>query len=451
MDIKDKLAQLRKDRDARRPADPKPEEAWRAIEADASLTTKQKLQRLIDLTGAARGPRPRPAGPAAPSRVPAEPFRFTENPFRVETRYGQVPIGLGLRIPGDILAFLGRDPVFRALDLSSALFLDLETTGLAGGTGTVPFLVGLGYYRGERFHVAQFFLEDLAGEERMVREVGRFLEEGKFTSLVTYNGKAFDLPLLETRFILHRLRFPAAELPHLDFLFSARTLWQHRFDSCRLGVLAQEICKAPRDEDIPSAEIPLRYFHYLRSRDFSAVEPILYHNQEDILSLLGVVVAASLLVSRGREAVEAPAAAGPLPSAGAVAADDALDAFGVARLFERAGDGARSAALMEKALHGGLRGEASEVARKALSRHFKKARDWDKAKSLWQGDGAEDQLYCRRELAMFFEHREGNLEEAVRVAEDGLALSLERQSAFYRQDFEKRLTRLRGKLRRAKP
>ena len=122
----------------------------------------------------------------------------------------------------------------------------------------------------------------------MLEELSAFFRDGKFRSIVTYNGKAFDVPLLETRFILKRQKYVLNEWPHLDFLFSARSLWKHKYDSCRLFHLAREVVAADRSEDIPGAEIPQRYFDYLRTGDFGLIEPILYHNQEDILSLLGL-------------------------------------------------------------------------------------------------------------------------------------------------------------------
>ena len=176
---------------------------------------------------------------------------------------------MGLQIPGSILAFLSRDGAFEELDLCSAVFLDLETTGLAGGTGTVPFLVGLGYFRDDRFKVSQFFLSEMAEERRLIGEVAQFFKDMDFKSVITYNGKAFDVPLLETRFALNRTPFPVRDLPHLDFLFSARHLWKHKYDSCRLFNLAQQVAQAERAEDIPGAEIPTRYFQYIRTGDFS--------------------------------------------------------------------------------------------------------------------------------------------------------------------------------------
>jgi uncharacterized protein YprB with RNaseH-like and TPR domain len=430
VDIEDKLKNLRREREARNRAQ-KIQATWKKVDGEEGLSVKEKLERLITLTDTGWTGRTVPKPPVLEVRR-REPVELHENPYLLGARYGQIPIAMGLQIPGQILAFLSRDPAFEGLDLASSVFLDLETTGLAGGTGTVPFLVGLGYYRDDRFKVSQFFLSDLAEEERLVRDVAQFFKDMDFRSVITYNGKAFDVPLLETRFTLHRTPFPVRDLPHLDFLFSARHLWKHKYDNCRLFNLAQQIAQAERAEDIAGAEIPLRYFQYIRTGDFSLIEPILYHNQEDLLSLLSVVVAGAVLVDRNREAAEKGDA-------------DALDLYGVARLFESAGDAARSAALLEKALEGRLPADVSHTARKKLSHHFKKNQAWEKAVSLWQGMGAGNEVFSFRELSMYFEHKAKNYEEAIRVAEEGLAVSIGRSVADQR-DFEKRLERLRGKV-----
>jgi len=434
MDIEDKLKHLRREREARNRAQ-KIQTTWGKIDGEDGLSVKEKLERLIKLTDKGRAGRslPKPQIPEARGREPVE---LHENPYLPGARYGQIPIAMGLQIPGHILAFLSRDGAFQELDLGSAVFLDLETTGLAGGTGTVPFLVGLGYYRDGRFKVTQFFLSELAEEGRLLREVSQFFKDMDFRSVITYNGKAFDVPLLETRFALHRTPFPVRDMPHLDFLFSARHLWKHKYDNCRLCHLAQQIAQVERADDIPGAEIPLRYFQYIRTGDFSLIEPVLYHNQEDLLSLLSVVVAGAVLVDRNREAAER-------------GDGDALDLYGVARLFESAGDTARSAALLERALEGRLPADISHTARKKLSHHFKKSQAWDKAVSLWQGMSAGNEVFSFRELSMYFEHRAKNYEEAIRVAEEGLAVSMGRSGADQR-DFEKRLERLRGKVRKQK-
>jgi uncharacterized protein len=434
MDLDDKLKQLRRERDARTRSQ-KIRTEWEKIDGEDGLSVKQKLERLISLTdkGKATAVRSEPGPPMKPRR---EPVRIIENSYVLAARYGQIPISMGLQIPGSILSFLSRDGGFQGLDLSSALFIDLETTGLAGGTGTVPFLVGLAYYRDERFKVTQFFLDDMGEEGRLLEELERFVREMGFRSVVSYNGKAFDLPLIETRFALHRTPCPLRDLPHLDFLFSARSLWKHKYESCRLFDLAQAIVHAARSEDIPGAEVPLRYFQYIRGGDFSLIEPILYHNQEDLLSLLGVIVAGAVLVERNREAAERGEA-------------DAMDLYGVARLFERAGDMTTTTALLERALAGGLTAEVSHQARKKLSGHFKKNKDWDKALGFWQEMAAGDEFDCFRELAMYFEHRARDYDQAIRFATEGLAVSKGRSAAAER-DFEKRIVRIKAKMARAK-
>ena len=432
MPIKDELKLLKKERDAR-DRSRTVRDTWQKIDRDGeNLTTKEKLERLVSLTRQKRGPAVKSV-PAPIEPGHREPVQLFENPYTLGARYGQVMISLGLEIPGKALAKLSHDVAFEGLSLDSALFLDLETTGLAGGTGTLPFLVGMGYYRDGRFNVAQYFLSEMGDEGRMVRELGQFFREMDFKSVVTYNGKAFDMPLLETRFALQRERFPLAGLPHLDFLFSARHLWKHRYESCRLSHLAREIVRADRDEDIPGAEIPIRYFQYIRSGDFSLIEPILYHNQEDILSLLGVVIEGALLFDRGRRPSQDEA--------------DAMDLVGIGRLYESVGDLERSVELFEKALGGDLSGEVSVQVRTKLSRHFKKNRAWDKAVPLWQGAAGGDAFSSCRELAMYYEHREKNYEEAIRAAEEGLALAMG-VSPQYEQDFRKRLERLKHKVRR---
>jgi uncharacterized protein YprB with RNaseH-like and TPR domain len=438
MPLEDKLKALRREREARTHAR-HVETTWDKLGEDSGLTVKEKLERLIALTDKGRGMAVRTEGrPVEKKR--REPVQVFENSYALGASYGQIPISMGLQIPAEIIGFLSRDAAFQGLDLSSAVFLDLETTGLAGGTGTVPFLVGLAYYRDERFKVTQFFLNEMAEEDRLVRELAQFVQDMGFKSIVTYNGKAFDLPLVETRFALHRSPCPLRGLPHLDFLFSARSLWKHKYDSCRLFHLAQQIVQAERSEDIPGAEIPLRYFQYIRSGDFSLIEPILYHNQEDLLSLLGVVVAGSVLVERNRETA-------------ATGEGDPMDLYGVAKLFERAGDATRSAALLEKALDGrrGLSAETSLAARKKLSHHFKKSKNWDKALPFWQEMAAAEDVDCDcfHELAIYFEHTAKDYDEAIRVATEGLAVSKGKSPAA-EKDFEKRIARLRDKKAKTK-
>lgn len=432
MNLDEKLKRLKAEREARsRGPASSVENAWSRLQREAGLTTKEKLEQLIRLTGGATGSRPKKPEPF--ESEPRRALQVFENTYAPDTRYGKLIIADALAVGGEVLRYLSRDEAFRDLDLSTTVFLDLETTGLAGGTGTIPFLVGLGYFRERTFVVAQYFLGDPSEEGRMLQELSRFFTEMNFKSVLTYNGKAFDLPLLETRFILQRKSLVLTGLPHLDFLFAARTLWKHKHDSCRLFHLAQQVIEAPRDEDIPGAEIPYRYFDYLRSGDFSRIEPILYHNQEDILSLLGLVISGAKLFS------EEDFADGSGP--------DPLDLVGVGKVFANAGEAARSARLFERALVGRLPSEVAVSVVRRLTAQLKKDADWEKAVALWRDGSAAEHVFCFRELAIYYEHKTRDLSEAKRVTEEGLALAMERSSS-ERADFEKRLARLNSKIQK---
>lgn len=448
MDLKQKLEHHKKEREVRKRG-VSVEDAWRRLDQDDSLSVKSKLEKLINLTGAAKSPRPKPTASPAWEPQPRESLQYFENSYALDVRYGRHKIGDGLAVDGETLYYLSRDEEFQGLDLGTALFFDLETTGLAGGTGTIPFLVGLGYYRDDKFVVAQYFLGDPSEEEKMLEELDAFFQEGKFRSVVTYNGKAFDVPLLETRYILKRRKYVLNEWPHLDFLFSARSLWKHKHESCRLFHLAREVVAADRSEDIPGAEIPQRYFNYLRTGDFGLIEPILYHNQEDILSLLGLVVAGAKLFKGERAAGEDEEGL------------DALDLVGVGRLFETAGEMDRSISIFERALNGNLPAGIEVALKEKISFHFKRAKNYEKAVPLWKDLSEKEwsvlnereikgMLNGLRQLAIHHERHTRDLAEAVRISEEGLALA-ERVSGRMRDDFRGRLNRLNAKLLKSKP
>lgn len=410
-------------------------QAWSEINRDESLPLKSKLEQLISLQGTPaqkKAPSPKPG----PEPEPCEPLRILENSYAPDARYGRITVSSGLKLTGDILTCLSKDEAFRELDLSTALFLDLETTGLSGGSGVIPFLVGLGYYQGDHFHVLQYFLGEPGAEERMVAELAEFFSEMDFQSLVTYNGKAFDLPLLETRFIINRQPLVLSGIPHLDFLFPARRLWQHKYESCRLYNLALEVIYTGRTEDIPSAEIPWRYFQYLQTGSYDLVEPIIYHNAEDILSLLGLVISGGQIFASDQETYR----------------PDAMDLFGAGRIMESYGDEERSLEYFEKALEGRLSQGLTLSVKRRLSLKLKKNGDWERAVKLWAEmvDGTSvtrDSLFSFRELAMYFEHRKKDFERARSIAEEGLVASFG-VSAAYENDFRYRLERIKEKLKK---
>jgi len=433
-DIKEKLEQIRKERQSRSKSR-FVAETWEKIHKEENISTKEKLERLISLSRELKQEKPK--APAF-EPLPREPFQFFENAYSLDSRYGKIKISSGLDISGDILSCLSQEAAFRDLDLSTALFIDLETTGLSGGTGVVPFNIGMGYYRDDKFHVAQYFLGDLAEEERMIQEVGEFFRDMDFRSVVTYNGKGFDLPLLETRFILYRQPLILSDLPHLDFLYPARRLWSHKYESCRLYHLALEVVQTDRSEDIPSAEIPWRYFQYIQTGNFELIEPILYHNQEDILSLLGVVIIGAHIFSEEPD----------------LCMGDAMDFYGAGKIMENIGNVERSVQFFKRALDGSLSDEVSLEAKKRLSSHFKRNQEWEKAVPIWEEMTSSRvatpaQLFSFRELAMYLEHKLKRYEEAKKIAEEGFVLS-SGVSSYYERDFSYRLERLRRKIKQRK-
>src|SRR5579859_3798690 len=172
-------------------------------------------------------------------------------------------------------------------ETSRLMFLDTETTGLAGGTGTCAFLIGVGAVEGSQFVVRQYFLRDYP-EEKAMLALADALEN--YEGLVTFNGKTFDIPLLETRYALARMESPFARLLHLDLLHPARRLWKLRLESCALGHLETEVLGIHRQGDVDGSEIPGIYFDYLRTGDSRGLQPVFYHNALDIISLAALTV-----------------------------------------------------------------------------------------------------------------------------------------------------------------
>lgn len=202
-------------------------------------------------------------------------------------------------------------------DRTPPLFVDLETTGLAGGAGTHAFLIGCGWFGADGFETRQYFLTGFETEPELLAAAAEHL--GSAAALVTYNGKSFDLPVLETRFLFQRMTMPFAETPHVDMLHPARRMWQGD-ESCALSALERELFDKFRVGDVPGYEIPARYFQYVRTGQASVLEPVLEHNRLDLVSLAGLAVRAGWLIEQGPEA-----------------ARDPRECYGLGRLLERAG------------------------------------------------------------------------------------------------------------------
>ena len=182
----------------------------------------------------------------------------------------------------DTLALMSEKVMPEHFDPRRILYLDTETTGL-GGSGTVAFLVGMGFLTDEGFEVHQFLMRDYPEEPYLLKHVANGL--GKFDALCTFNGTTFDVPLLESRFLMNRMDRNCLDLPHLDLLHMCRRLWKLRLGRCNLGRLEEVVLGKPRQDDLPGSEVPQRYFAYLKTKQMSLLDDILKHNAQDIASL----------------------------------------------------------------------------------------------------------------------------------------------------------------------
>jgi uncharacterized protein YprB with RNaseH-like and TPR domain len=406
--------------------------------ASDSPSLKDRLERLV-AAAAQREPRPR----AAP--VPLEElvagmrrenergeFFVVDTSVHLEERHGDVPLSRCHTIGPDTVSVLAADPDLAGFDLREAVFLDTETTGLAGGAGTAAFLIGAGWFEGERFQVRQYFMRDYHEEGALLHALEEDL--GGSSSIVTYNGRAFDVPLLDTRFRLNRSRFALGEVPHLDLLHPARRLWKERLESCRLQSLEVALMGLRRTGDIPGDEIPQVYFDWVRRRDARLLARVFEHNRQDIVSLAALAVLACQWVEEGR-------------------AEDPRDVYSLARVLERARLYEKSEAQYRRALDLGA-GDLRGPALLRMAWRAKRAGDYERAASLWEEAGEAGQPEGWRELAMHHEHRTRDLDAALRAVEHGMRLVGEEgdgRSWHAAESFRHRRQRLKRKKARRRP
>lgn len=204
-----------------------------------------------------------------------------ERAFPGHKQHGSSDIGALTELSGTLLNALGEQQI--DAPPTRWAFLDTETTGLLGDSGTYAFLIGVGRITSEGFRVRQFFLREYAEELSALAALEKHL--GEFDVLITYNGKTYDQPLLEGRYRTKRHRHPFSRLSHVDLLHGARRLWKLRLENCRLIQLEQEILGFCREGDLPGELIPYVYFEYLRSHEAQRLIPIFHHNAMDIVTL----------------------------------------------------------------------------------------------------------------------------------------------------------------------
>ncbi len=196
-------------------------------------------------------------------------------------RHGSMDISTLQELPEDLLGALSGGECSSS-PVGRWAFLDTETTGLAGGSGTYAFLIGVGHVARDGYCLRQFFMRDYGEEPSLLHALSEYLAQ--FDVLVTYNGKTYDHPLLETRYRMCRMKPPFSRLQHLDLLHGARRLWKLRLESCRLVDLENQILGVEREGDLPGEMIPYVYFEYLRTKQAFRLAPIFHHNAIDLLT-----------------------------------------------------------------------------------------------------------------------------------------------------------------------
>jgi hypothetical protein len=322
------------------------------------------------------------------------------------------------------------------------LFVDIETTGLSGGAGTVAFLVGCGWFDLGAFHSRQFLLPSFAGERALLAAIAD--EVAPAGLIVTYNGKTFDLPLLETRWLFHRMETPFADKRHFDMLHPARRLWRRRApasvdpasadDGCSLGALERALLGFERVGDVPGFEIPSRYFQFLRTADPRPLVEVLEHNRLDLISLAAVVARAQGLVAGGPDACR-----------------DAHERLALGRVFDHAGRSETAEACFRRAAGEGDASVRAEALLRLAWKCRRERRHGDAAEACRAilevrgrtGPVAIARRYALQSLAIHHEHRDRDLEAARDFAVAALEAD---ERPRWRKDVQHRLARLERKL-----
>ena len=350
-----------------------------------------------------------------------------ENYFPKDYRCGEVELFQIFQSSAKTISNLARDDRLKEIDINKTVFLDTETTGLAGGAGTYIFLVGVGYFEEDQFCVRQYFMRDYNEERALLSALNELL--ANFKAVVTYNGKTFDLPLMESRYIMSGMKMSLKDPYHFDLLYPARRLWKRRLENCSLSTVERDILGVIRDDDVPGHLIPEIYFRYLRTKNARAIKQVFEHNLQDIISLVALVSRMCFLVED------------PLNNT-----EYGMDIFSIGKMFDEEREYEQSTHYYTEALkHNLAEEEVLEILRLA-SFAYKRQGKWKEAEEMWKEiikRSREFIYYPYEELAKYYEHHLKDYQKAEMVVKE--ALNIE-ENIFLREKLQYRLNRIKCKL-----
>jgi len=296
----------------------------------------------------------------------------------------------------DVLALWAQAAQLADCAISDFIFLDTETTGLSGGTGTIPFMIGAARFIQNQFVVEQFFLRNPSEEKAQLAALNQFVDGGQ--AIVSYNGKSFDLPIINTRYILNRLGNPFEEMAHFDLLHISRRVWKRRLKQCNLGNIEKEILQFQRSgEDAPGYLVPEFYRDYLLNGDGSQIAKVFYHNEIDVVSLSALFTTLAAILED------------PNPDNFAHAAD----IYSLGKLMESLDKEDIATNLYASDSLIVTKGEELVLSLLSRAKMFKRHKNYDQALPLWQHAHELGSAEASLELAIYYEHLAKDLTQAL--------------------------------------
>jgi uncharacterized protein YprB with RNaseH-like and TPR domain len=293
------------------------------------------------------------------------------------------------------ISLLGK--LINGTSIDKHLFIDTETTGLNGGTGTLPFLIGFGFFSECGFNLVQLIIENPAEEPAQLVEFINYSQY--FENTITFNGKSFDLPILKTRFVINQLLNPLEHFEHLDLLHLSRKIWKMRLPNRSLKEIERQILLVPREEsEVPGWMIPQIYFDFLKTGDGELLKNVVYHNSMDIVSLAALYIKITQIIDENHDPSDL----------------DIADLFSIGIVYEQINE-------MEKALQifltcssaGILSGEHLIKLNAKIANIYKKASNWNEAEKYWILNAKTNDSDSCIELAMYYEHNKRDYKSAL--------------------------------------